>query len=144
MSILSKSCEYGLRAAMYIATQPAGELINIRDISRELDISFHFLTKILQKLTRNGILSSSRGATGGVKLAKLPRAISLWDVVVALEENDAFSSCVLGLTGCGNRNPCPLHATWAVERARLEKMFRRTSLEKVSGPVSRGAWRLDG
>lgn len=128
---------------MYVATQPSDQLTNIRDIARELDISFHFLTKILQKLTRNGIMESSRGAAGGIRLARPARSITLWDVLVALEEDSLFANCVLGLEGCGNRNPCPLHAAWAVERARLEKMFRRTTLSSISGPVARGAWRLD-
>jgi Rrf2 family protein len=142
MALISKSSEYGLRAAMYVAAQEDRAFISIGEISRELNISFHFLTKILQLLTQNGIMKSTRGPSGGVALAKAPRKISLLDIMKAIEGADLFKTCVLGLEGCGSRNPCPLHQAWSVERKRLEKMFRGATLDKLSGPIALGELRL--
>ncbi|MCB0549642.1 MAG: Rrf2 family transcriptional regulator, partial [Phaeodactylibacter sp.] len=69
MKVLSKGCVYGLRALLYIVSEkPREEYVNIREISEELDISFHFLTKTFQSLTQKGILRSYRGPNGGVTL----------------------------------------------------------------------------
>lgn len=142
MAMMSKSCEYGLRATLYIAARREGSYVSIRDISQELDISFHFLTKILQKLTHNGILKSYRGPSGGVDLARPAKNISLYDIVRAIEERDIFTSCVLGLHGCGEKQPCPLHDHWAGERGRIEKMFRGATLDRLSKPIADGLLRL--
>ena len=142
MALISKSCEYGLRAALFIAARGAGGFVPIRDISRELGISFHFLTKILQKLTQEGLLKSYRGPSGGVALARPAREISMLEIVRAIEERDIFTSCALGLKGCSDATPCPLHRVWAQERARIEKMFGGVTLDKLAKPIADGTLRL--
>jgi len=142
MGMISKSCEYGLRAVLYVAAQPGSSFVPIKQISNELDISFHFLTKILQKLTQHGLMDSYRGPSGGVALARPARSISLLEVIKAIEGNELFTDCVLGLGGCGSERPCPLHQEWAKERSRLEKMFGATSLDKLAAPIARGELRL--
>ena len=65
MNLLTKSCVYGLRATLYVASF-CGErhFVPIREISEKLGLSFHFLTKILQKLTEAGLMESYRGPSG--------------------------------------------------------------------------------
>lgn len=142
MTIMSKSCEYSLRAVLYIAAKEGDSCVSIREMSKKLDISFHFLTKLLQKLTEHGLLKSYRGPSGGITLAKPTKQISLYDIIMALDEGGMFTSCVLGLKGCGERTPCPLHKQWAEERKRLEKIFKSATLDKLAGPVARGELRL--
>jgi Rrf2 family transcriptional regulator, iron-sulfur cluster assembly transcription factor len=126
--LLSKSCEYGIRATLYLAKLKSNGYVSIREISEELDISFHFLTKIFQKLTQAGILASFRGPNGGVALARAAKDVRLLDIVIAIDGRSLFQECILGLPGCGNRTPCPLHSSWAVERERLQDMFSRMTL----------------
>lgn len=142
MAFISKSCEYGMRAALYVASQQKEGFVPIREISKELNISFHFLTKILQQLNEAGILRSYRGPSGGIQLAKPLKEISLYDVVVSIEGDGMFTQCVLGLDGCGEKKPCPLHARWEVERARLTKMLAETTLDKVARQAKRDGIRL--
>ncbi len=142
MALISKRCEYGLRAILHLAAQPDREYVSIREMAQTLDISFHFLTKILQQMTRAGMLTSQRGPEGGVALARPLGKVTLLDVLRAIDERDLFSSCVMGLSGCGDRNPCPLHAQWSKERRRLETMFRRATLNTLAGPIADGTLRL--
>lgn len=143
MAFISKSCEYGMRAALFVAAQKKEEgYVSIREISGQLDISFHFLTKILQQLTEQGIMRSYRGPSGGVQLAKPLKEITLYDIVIAIEGDAMFTQCVLGLEGCGEKKPCPLHARWEVERGRLGKMLKETTLDKVSRQVNKDGLRL--
>lgn len=129
MRVISKSGEYGLRALLHMASNQENEgFFNIREMSEELDISFHFLTKILQVLTQKGILQSYRGPNGGVGFLKNPEEITLSELVRALEGDDFFDKCLLGLPGCGERQPCPMHAYWMGIRNNLKSEFETTSL----------------
>lgn len=140
--MLSKSCEYGLRAVLYLASLDQNGYVSIGTISEELDISFPFLTKIFQKLNDAGLLSSQRGPKGGVALTRAPEKVSLHEIVVAIDGDDLFEECVLGLPGCKDDNPCPLHERWADERDRVEQMFRDTSLAEMSGKLDQFDVRL--
>lgn len=133
--LLSKSCEYGLRAALYLASLDQNGFVPIREISDRLDISFSFLTKIFQKLTQAGLMHSFRGPNGGVAFTRPPEAISLIDVIQAIDGPDLFRECVLGLPGCGNLRPCPLHEQWMIERNRLTTLFAATTLDQLAGRV---------
>ena len=129
--MLSKSCEYGLRAALYLATLDEEGYVPIGTISEELDISFPFLTKIFQKLNDADLLTSQRGPKGGVALTKDPDEVSLYEIVVAIDGDDLFRECVLGLPKCGEAEPCPLHEEWTGERSRIETIFRNASLAEL-------------
>jgi len=129
--MLSKSCEYGLRATLYLASLDHEGYTSIGTISEELDISFPFLTKIFQKLNEAGLLTSQRGPNGGVALTDAPDDIALYDIVVAIDGDDLFEECVLGLPGCGEAEPCPLHDPWSEKRKEVETMFRNATLAEL-------------
>lgn len=133
--LLSKSCVYGLRASLYIASLQTQRYVSIRDISEELNISFHFLTKILQTLTHEGIMESFRGPNGGIALARPATAVTLFDIVQAIDGHGLFRECILGLPGCGHRKPCPLHEEWGEARDRIRAMFEQTTLASLADKV---------
>ncbi|TYP94778.1 transcriptional regulator, BadM/Rrf2 family [Fodinibius salinus] len=126
--LFSKSCVYGLRATLFLASKEDEEHTSIRELSEELDISFHFLTKILQQLTEVDLLESKKGPKGGVRLTKPAEEISLLDIVVAIDGDELFKECVLGLPGCGIDKPCPLHSIWAENRDDIQKMLETQTL----------------
>lgn len=140
--MLSKSCEYGLRAMLYLATVDPDGYVSIGTISDELDISFPFLTKIFQQLNDAGLLTSQRGPKGGVALTTPADEVTLYDVVVAIDGDDLFEECVLGLPGCGDERPCPLHDRWADERDRVKDMFQSMTLAEMSKRINGADLRL--
>ncbi|MCK5076783.1 MAG: Rrf2 family transcriptional regulator, partial [Calditrichia bacterium] len=77
--MFSKSCKYGLRATIYLNHYKNEGFISINQIAEKLNIPFHFLTKVMQKLNNAGIVESRRGPVGGVKLVKREKNISLYD-----------------------------------------------------------------
>ncbi|WP_199774169.1 RrF2 family transcriptional regulator [Salinibacter altiplanensis] len=143
--LLSKSCEYGLRAMLYLGTlendegsegeddgsAPTREYVSIQTVSDDLEIGFSFLTKVFQQLNDAGLLTSKRGPGGGVALTRAPDAIGLYEIVVAIDGADLFEECVLGLPGCGEAEPCPLHEHWTEERDRMKTTFQQTTLSEV-------------
>lgn len=129
--MLSKSCEYGLRAALYLASLDQEGYVATGTISEELDISFPFLTKIFQQLNDADLLTSQRGPKGGVALTKDSSEVTLYEIVVAIDGDEFFRECVLGLPNCGEAEPCPLHDEWIEERDRVERLFRNASLAEL-------------
>jgi Rrf2 family transcriptional regulator, iron-sulfur cluster assembly transcription factor len=140
--LLSRSCEYGIRATLYLAGEPAGEYVPIRNISDALGMPYHFLAKIAQALIGAGVLTSVRGPSGGVMLARPASQITLKEIVLAIDGPNVFTECVLGLPGCGNRQPCPLHAQWAEARAKVHAMFAHATLATVADRVQGEGLRL--
>ncbi len=143
--LLSKTCTYGLLATLFVATQKGKrDYVPIREISRQLNISFHFLTKILQRLTTHNIMNSHRGPNGGVRLARTPDQISLMDIIEALDGNKIFEGCVLGLPGCGETAPCPLHQSWSQSRDIIIHSFTTANLATMSHEIQKGMLRISG
>lgn len=136
MRVISKFGEYGLRALLYMVSHRNDqEYVSIRQMAEELDISFHFLTKILQTLTQKGLLQSYRGPNGGVAFLVPPEKILLADLIKALEGNDFFETCLLGLPGCGEKAPCPMHQFWKEIKGAIKSEFETTSLAEMGRSV---------
>jgi Rrf2 family transcriptional regulator, iron-sulfur cluster assembly transcription factor len=141
--VLSKACTYGVLASLFVAKQSENKsYVSIREMSDELNISFHFLTKILQKLTAEGILQSHKGPKGGVLLARPAQNITILDVVIAIDGEKVFTQCVLGLPGCGAQQPCPLHNHWLTVREDLRQMFSAKTLAATSNDIRELGLRL--
>ena len=83
--IYSRSAEYAIRAFVYMAGVPAGKFAMARQIADEQQIPAHFLAKILQDLTRRGMLRSNKGPSGGFALRTPAAQIRLIDLVEALD-----------------------------------------------------------
>jgi Rrf2 family transcriptional regulator, iron-sulfur cluster assembly transcription factor len=130
--VLSKSCHYGLRAVIYVARHSRDSNVPIHEITEQLNLSFHFVTKILQRLTQAGLLLSCQGPKGGVQLAKSSQEISLRDIVEAIEGPEIFNGCLLGLNMCRDDQPCPTHDEWAPLRDKLTHLFEKTTLAKLT------------
>lgn len=135
MGILSKTCNYGILAAIYIASRNDQKFVPIREISEKLNISFHFLTKILQILTQKKIMTSYRGPNGGVSFARNPSSITVLDIIEALGGADYFECCILGIPGCGIDKPCPLHDKWGGIREELRETFKDETLADLASRI---------
>lgn len=130
--VLSNTCIYGLRASVLLAGKTKGEYVTVREMSDELDISFHFLTKVLQKLTRSQLLKSYKGPNGGIRLAKPANSITFMDVVLAIDGDAIVHECALGLPGCGILKPCPLHDQWSGLKENMLRMMENVSLQELA------------
>ena len=129
--LLSKSCKYGLRASVLLAALEHDSYVSIRDLSSELDISFHFLTKIFQKLNAAGLLDSKKGVNGGVKLSIPANRITFMDIVVAIDGTCSMNACILGLPGCGEKRPCPMHDQWSAIKSGLLNMMHKVTISDL-------------
>ena len=141
--MLNKTTSYAIQALAYISSQGKDrEFVPMNEIADTLSIPYHFLKKILADLSQHGLLNSHRSSKGGVALARDSRKITLFDIIELTEGSLVFSSCILGLPGCGEATPCALHNAWAVERNRLSLLFSSTTIADVSNRVEEKGFRI--
>jgi Rrf2 family protein len=131
--MLSNSCRYGIRAVIYIASQPANNgKTGIRQISRDLDLPTPFLAKILQQLAKQKILSSSKGPHGGFSLLRDPKKITLLDIVNTIDGDDIFTKCLIHNGTCKQidkkKDLCPVHDDYENVRLGLQKLFSNNTI----------------
>jgi len=118
--IITRATEYSIRAILYMACQPQGEIIFKKDICRAQEITPAFLTKILQPLIKAGIVASQRGVGGGFYLARPAAEITLFDVIKTQEGPVYLNQCLMSEGNCAREFFCPVHGTW--EEIRTEFM----------------------
>jgi Rrf2 family iron-sulfur cluster assembly transcriptional regulator len=134
--MLSSSCRYGIRAVIYIASQPRiNGKTGIRQISKDLDLPTPFLAKILQQLARQKILSSSKGPHGGFSLQNDPGKITLLDIVKTIDGDGIFTNCIIHNSTCTvvdqNNDSCPVHDDYAYLREELIRLFSSTTISDL-------------
>jgi Rrf2 family protein len=139
--MLSNSCRYGIRAVIYLASQPSSNgKTGIRQISKELGLPSPYLAKILQELAKQKILSSSKGPHGGFALLKDARRITLIDIVKAIDGDEFFTNCIMHSGKCGgkknNKKHCPLHDDYESTRQDLIKLFSMRTIHDLAGTSS--------
>jgi Rrf2 family protein len=113
---------------IYLAQKKEGQMTTIKEISSHLNIPFHFLGKIFQKLSRKGLLHSMKGVSGGFWLAKPAEEIVLMDIIIAVDGPDIMNLCVLGYKECSVTEPCPMHNEWKTTK---ETFFASLSKKNI-------------
>lgn len=122
--MFSKTCEYAIRAMIFIAQKSSeGMRTGIKEIAAEIDSPAHFIAKILQGLSRRGLVQSVKGPNGGFYLDEVSMRLSLADVVRAIDGDKIFSGCGLGLKQCSEKHPCPIHHEFKKIRNDLQDML---------------------
>ena len=132
--MFSKACEYGIRAAVYVALQSLdGRRVSVNEIAEEIDSPIAFTAKILQQLSRSKVIHSVKGPTGGFELDRTEMdTVKLSTIVHAIDGDDIYVGCGLGLKECNAQKPCPLHDKFVDIRNDLKNMLENTSLYELA------------
>ena len=138
--MFSKACEYGIRASIFIAAKSSkGIRVGIKDVAKEIDSPEPFTAKIMQILTKSGIVHSAKGVGGGFEVSlEASKSIKLIQIVDAIDGNKIYSGCGIGLKECSEDHPCPVHNEFKKIRGLLLEMLTTTTLEKLASSVKSG------
>ncbi len=143
MGIFSKTCEYAIRSVFFIAHRTEnGNKVGIKEIALGISSPEHFLAKILQDLSKKGIVKSTKGPNGGFYMDEETLQRPLADVVEAIDGNGLFVGCGLGLVSCSESKPCPLHNEFKVIRENIYKMLVSTSIKNFNEDLNLGITNL--
>ena len=132
--MFSKACEYGIRASIFIAEQSLlDKKVSLKDIAKAIDSPEAYTSKILQQLSRNFIINSDKGPTGGFSMSQQElEEVKLSTVVTAIDGDAIYKGCGLGLKNCNENMPCPVHNQFKVVREELKIMLETTLVKSLA------------
>ncbi len=138
--MFSKACEYGIKATIYIAKQSLHDKkVNLRDVAAAIESPKAYTSKILQQLTRNNIINSNKGPTGGFSMDNdALNKVKLSTIVFAIDGDNIYNGCGLGLKQCNGKIPCSVHNEFMVIRNQLKKMLETTAIKSLAVDLTNG------
>jgi Rrf2 family protein len=138
--MFSKACEYGIRASIFIAEQSQlDRKVSLKEVAEAIESPVAYTSKILQQLSRNKIINSDKGPTGGFSMDKAELDnVKLSTVVSAIDSDNIYTGCGLGLKKCNEKLPCPVHNQFKLIRDDLKKMLETTSVKSLAIDYERG------
>jgi len=141
VAMFSKACEYGIRAMVCIAACGSKEdgRLNLKEVAKRTDSPEAFTAKVLQQLSRAGLVRSVKGPNGGFEMSVAQaKKVRLSHVVAAIDGDAIYTGCALGLHQCDASKPCPLHDHFLSIREDLRKMLERTSVHDLMSGLKEG------
>jgi Rrf2 family protein len=131
---ITRQADYALRAVIYLSRLGADERAATSQIAQEQRIPPSFLAKIVSQLSVAGLLQTSRGARGGVSLAKSPQEITILDVVEAIDGPILLNECVACGGVCTFGDTCPMKPVWQDTQAKLVNQLQTVTFDTfISG-----------
>ena len=127
--MISRTAEYALRAVVWLAGTPDVAL-GTRVISDAAQIPAGYLSKVLQMLSRAGIVYSASGRGGGFRLTRPPAEISVLDVINAVDPIERIRTCPLHLASHAKRL-CPLHKRLDNAMGQMEVAFGQSTIAEL-------------
>ena len=139
---ISRTSQYAIQALIYLAIQPAGMKVSVRDIAAQLNISATYLAKIIQSLHKGMFLSSRRGCRGGIYLQEGAETAKLLQILAHTERGSLVQECLLGLKTCSDETACPMHAAWGPIKQTIIDLLQECTLQRLAEDVRNGRYRL--
>ncbi|MFD2518712.1 RrF2 family transcriptional regulator [Salinimicrobium flavum] len=137
--MLSSSSKYAVNAVLYIAVYASEDKkIRAGEIAEAIKLPSPFLSKLLQTLSRENILSSSKGPKGGFYLTPEAKELALIEVVKSIDGVDRLEDCVLGLKKCSSEQPCPVHFAVQPFKNRFLQELAENSIGSYAEKVKKG------
>lgn len=130
--LLSRGGDYAIRAMVDLAGRPGEERNTTQGIAHRQQIPSAFLSKVLASLTQAGLVSTHRGAAGGVGLARPPEEISLLEVVEAAQGPIILNECTHPYRACPLQNTCAVVQTWREAQKNLEELLGSAYLSQFA------------
>lgn len=144
--IFSRASEFAIQVVLYLAKHWLDEekqgqkhsFIQTKEIAEAHGLPYYYLAKLIQDLVKVGIVTSSKGPGGGIRLARSPHEITVLDVARSVDNLQYVTDCVIGYEKCDPDHPCPLHYEWEKIRHRIFHIIRdRTIADVVSNAIFR-------
>lgn len=135
MIILSKLADYGVIVATHLAADPQRQL-TAATVAEEVRLPRATVAKILKALAHAGLVSATRGATGGYRLARDARTISVAEVVAAIDGNIGLTQCSVHVADCARTDYCPTRPHWTAINRAVEEALAAVSLDAMLTPAA--------
>jgi Rrf2 family protein len=132
--IFSTTATHAMRALAVLAADEGDGAVLGRDLATRIGVPSHYLAKVLAVLARGGLLTASRGARGGYRLARAPEQITLLEIVEPFEGKRVRPGCLLRPDEpCRESGACSAHAAWTVVKTAYANFLESTRLADIRG-----------
>ncbi len=135
MIILSKLADYGVIVATHLAADPQRQL-TAGAVADEVRLPRATVAKILKALAHAGLVSATRGAAGGYRLARDARMISVAEVVAAIDGSIGLTQCSVHVADCARTDYCPTRPHWTAINRAVEEALAAVSLDAMLTPAA--------
>ncbi len=143
--MLSLTCKYAIKAVIYLASKQETHInAGVKEIAEYIDASGHTVGKLLQKLVKEGVINSVKGPSGGFYITARQLGQPIMVIVKAIDGENVFKECGLGLSRCSSTHPCPIHNDYKKGRDIMEALFLNNRINDLYKPVSKGLAHLVG
>ena len=137
--MLSTSCKYALRAAVFLMSRAGNDTkAGIKEIAEEIEANEHTTGKILQLLVKGSIINSTKGPHGGFYIQPEKKDIHLIEIVELIDGVHFFFECGLGLKKCSETKPCPIHHSYKKMREGLYQEFCTVTIQELASNIEKG------
>ena len=108
--MISNSSKYAIKAILYLSAHSnENNKMMVKDIAEPINVPKPYIAKLLQLLSKNQVISSTRGPKGGFYLSEENKKNSLMKIIEVIDGRKKFDTCMLSLNNCDNNSHCPLH-----------------------------------
>lgn len=128
---ITRQADYAVRAVLYLAQLGPNARASTALIAREQLIPTTFLAKIVSQLAAAGMVRATRGARGGVSLARSPEEISLLEIVEAIDGPVMLNDCVTEPHQCPMSDDCAVRSVWCDAQAKLVTHLAQTNFGQL-------------
>jgi Rrf2 family protein len=133
---VTREADYAVRCVLFLAKEK-GRVVRAGEISESASIPRSFLAKILQRLSRQGIVKSIQGVSGGFHLARLPSKVNVLEVIETVQGRSAINVCAIDEGKCSLSATCVVHPIWVELRKDVEKKLKRESFARLLTKMKR-------
>jgi Rrf2 family protein len=124
---LTRRADYAIRTTLCLAREGRERRLSAPAIAARMAVPPRFLPQIMQDLVRAGLVEAALGRGGGYRLARRPEAVSLLEVIEAVEGDARRRTCVLSSSACDPGRPCDVHELFAsAQDALLHRLAEAT------------------
>ncbi len=129
---LTRAADYAVRVLTHLAVMGPGSRASRSELASAAECPEQFLSKVLQSLTKAGLVTSHRGNTGGFELARGRRAASILEVVEAIEGPVRLNVCLGSENACTRQSWCPGHPVWAEAQSAMTEVLQKTTISDLA------------
>ena len=128
MDIIRRNTDYAIRALVHLARHHGGEPVSATVISEQQFFSYQLACKLMQRLTKAGLVTSAMGARGGYALTRPPAEIDLKEIIEVIQGPLSLSKCLLGRDACCKGATCPIRVKLSELQTHMADFLTGTTL----------------
>ena len=132
MISIARHTDYAARLVLHVAALGDDAQVTLSEVADERRLPVAFMRRLVARLIKANILTSIRGAGGGIRLARPAAEISLLEVVEAMEGGIALNRCVDGADGCPLASLCPIQGVWNSTNRQLKESLAAVRFDALA------------